>query len=347
MRPATSCLNLYRPPAIAREAGAGAERWLDLVKKVYPDNVDHLLRFFAQRVQRPEVKINHGLVLGGAPGVGKDTILEGLKHAIGPWNFAEISPAHLLGTFNSFIKSVVLRVSEARDLGEANRYSFHDHTKTLMSAPPDVLRCNEKFTHEHAVFNVTGVIITTNHKTTGLYLPEDDRRHYVAWSKCVKEDFEEDFWREFWGWYYTGGLECVAGYLHEYDLRDFDPKAPPVKTEAFWAIVDANRGPEESEAADAIEKLGRPPALTLDMLVGAADYSFGTFLSDRKNRRIIPHRLEKIGYVPVANPDNKQRLWVVPDPLTKHTKQQMIYARNELPLVAQLAAVRALISLKK
>ena len=28
---------------------------------------------------------------------------------------------------------------------------------------------------------LNGVIMTTNHKAGGLYLPPDDRRHYVAW----------------------------------------------------------------------------------------------------------------------------------------------------------------------
>jgi hypothetical protein len=32
------------------------------------------------------------------------------------------------------------------------------------------------------VFNCLGFIITTNYKTDGIYLPADDRRHYVAWS---------------------------------------------------------------------------------------------------------------------------------------------------------------------
>jgi hypothetical protein len=27
----------------------------------------------------------------------------------------------------------------------------------------------------------TGVIFTSNHKTDGLFLPPDDRRHFVAW----------------------------------------------------------------------------------------------------------------------------------------------------------------------
>jgi len=33
------------------------------------------------------------------------------------------------------------------------------------------------------------VIITTNHKTDGIYLPADDRRHMVAWSNLTKDDF--------------------------------------------------------------------------------------------------------------------------------------------------------------
>ena len=31
----------------------------------------------------------------------------------------------------------------------------------------------------------------------------------------------------------------------------------------------------------------------------------------RKNRRALPHRLERCGYVSVQNPDNKQGVWVL------------------------------------
>src|SRR4029077_15503342 len=89
-------------------------------------------------------KINHALVLGGAQGIGKDTALEPVKRAIGPWNFAEVSPQHMLGRFNGYLKSVILRVSEARDLGEFDRFKFYDHLKSYIAAPPDVLRIDEK-----------------------------------------------------------------------------------------------------------------------------------------------------------------------------------------------------------
>jgi Bifunctional DNA primase/polymerase, N-terminal/Primase C terminal 2 (PriCT-2) len=152
-RQGATCLNLYRPPTIKRGNGAEAKPWRDLVERVYPDDHTHIVKFLPHRAQRPGEKINHCLVLGGVPGIGKDTILEPVKRAIGPWNFSEVAPGDLFKPFNGYLKSVILRVSEARDLGDVNRYNFYHHTKTLMAAPPDVLRCNEKFLREHSVFN--------------------------------------------------------------------------------------------------------------------------------------------------------------------------------------------------
>src|SRR5262249_40745744 len=155
----------------------------------------------AHKVQHPEQKINHALLLGGPQGIGKDTILEPIKAAVGPWNFVEVSPPQLLGRFNGFLKSVILRVSEVRDLGDVDRYSFYDHMKAYTAAPPDVLRVDEKHIREYSVWNVCGVILTTNYKTNGLYLPADDRRHYVAWSTLQEGDFDVVRWKTLYAWY--------------------------------------------------------------------------------------------------------------------------------------------------
>jgi hypothetical protein len=123
----------------------------------------------------------------------------------------------MLGRFNAYVKSVILRVSEGRDLGEIDRFKFYDHTKIYTAAPPDVLRVDEKHLREHYVFNVLGFVLTTNHKTDGLYLPADDRRHYVAWSNCAKDEFTPKYWNEIWSWYDEGGFEHVAAYLNALD----------------------------------------------------------------------------------------------------------------------------------
>jgi Family of unknown function (DUF5906) len=160
-----SCFNLYRPPLFEPGDPTKAEPWLEHMDKVFPDDAAHIVRWLAHRVQRPWEKINHALVLGGQQGVGKDTLLEPVKRAVGPWNWHEISPRDVLGRFNGFAKSVILRVNEARDLGDVNRFQFYDHMKSYAAAPPDVLRVDEKHLREYYVLNCCGVIITTNHKT--------------------------------------------------------------------------------------------------------------------------------------------------------------------------------------
>jgi hypothetical protein len=330
--------NQYRPPQIAApDDPALARPWLDHVKLVYPDEATHIINWLAHRIQHPEVKINHALVLGGAQGIGKDTLLEPVKYAVGHWNFQEASPQQLLGRFNGFLKSVILRISEARDLGEFDRFTFYDHMKAYVAAPPDTLRVDEKHLREYNILNCCGVIITTNHKTDGIYLPADDRRHFVAWSPLQKEDkqFQDSYWNKLWGYYHSGGLRQVAAFLRQHDLSHFDPKAPPRKTDAFWAIVDANRSGEEAELADAIEGLGKPDAFNLEQLLTLnQDTDLADWLRDRKNRRIIPHRLERCGYVPVRNPDADDGLWKLSG------KRQVIYTLATLSLREQVNAAR-------
>jgi hypothetical protein len=319
---------------------AQASRWIEHVRRVYTDDADYIIQWLAHRVQRPADKINHALMLGGAQGIDKDTLLEPVKRAVGPWNFGEVSPKNILGRFNGFLKSVILRISEARDLGDFDRFAFYDSMKSYTAAPPDVLRIDEKNLREYSIPNCCGVIITSNHKSDGLYLPADDRRHFVAWSDLVKEDFIDGYWNSLWSWYQAGGFGHVAAYLAELDISEFDPKAPPPKTKAFWAIADAARAPEDAELADAIDRISNPPplVLTIDRIASAADEEFGGWLRDRKNRRQIPHRLEQCGYVPVRNVHAKDGLWKIKN------RRQAIYAhrgllpRDQLERAAALAA---------
>jgi len=243
----------------------------------------------------------------------------------------------MLGRFNGFVKSVILRINEARDLGELNRFQFYDHMKMYTAAPPDVLRVDEKFIREHSVVNCCGVIITTNHKADGIYLPADDRRHFVAWSNLSKEDFTEEYWNNLWVWYENGGISHVADYLSHIDLSEFDPKAPPPKTSAFWEIVDAGRAPEDGEVADVLDTLGNPDAVTISRITGYAAGEFLVWLTDRRNRRAIPHRMEQAGYTPVRSDTAKDGLWKIGG------TRQVVYAKSCLADRDRIRAARKLV----
>jgi hypothetical protein len=339
-RPGVSVFNLYRPPTIEPGNPGEVAPWVDHINSIYDEHADHIIRWLAQRVQQPQIKINHALVLGGEQGIGKDTLLEPVKHAVGPWNCQEVAPSVMLGRFNGYVKSVILRVSEARDLGDMDRFTFYDHTKTLIAAPPDVHRCDEKNIREHSVLNVCGVIITTNHKSDGIYLPPDDRRHFVAWSDVERDEFDEEYWRALWKWYESGGIANVAAYLATLDLSGFDPKAPPPKTEAFWHIVNAARSHEEGELADVLDMMGNPDAVTIDMLTKYAKLHFmdlNDWLMDRRNRRQIPHKLESVGYEPIRNEHAKDGLWKIDGRRSVVYTKRTLTTRDRIRAATELA----------
>jgi hypothetical protein len=337
-RGGVTCFNLYRPPTIEPGDATKAGPWLEHIHKLFGDDGKHIIKWCAQRVQHPEIKINHAIVLGSEKqGTGKDTMLEPVKRAVGPWNCQEGSPQQVLGRFNGFLKSVILRINEARDLGDINRYQFYDHTKAFTASPPDVLRIDEKNIREHSILNCVGIILTTNYKTTGIYLPAEDRRHYVAWSNLSPDDFVDGYFPRLWDWYdKEDGDRHVAAFLAGYDLTGFDPKATPPKTQAFWDIVDANRSPIDAELADVLDELGNPIAVTLEQVIHKAGKKFADWLEDPKNQRAIPHRFEQCGYVSVRKADRKDNLWRI------NKRRQVVYVLSDLSRRDQLEAAENL-----
>jgi hypothetical protein len=338
--PTSAVYNSYRGPAVEAGEAAKAKPWLDHVRALYPGDADHMFDFFAHAVQKPWEKVNHGLLLGGAPGIGKDTLLHPVLKAVGYWNTTNISPSRIRESFNGFIKSVVLVIDEIRDLGDVNQWSFYEQTKTLLASPPLTLQVNEKFKPAYAVPNVVHVVMTTNSKCDGLYLPDDDRRHYVAWSDAAGTGDAscqpQSYFRGLWGWMNGKGCGHVAAWLRERDISKFDPAAPPFRTAAFKAIVSANRPASEDHMETALDAMARPDAFTLDWLAAASSGELGGMLAEHKYRRHIPRWLEKEGYEAFPNPSAKSGLWVIGG------VKQMVYVARKLLHSERIKAVAAL-----
>jgi hypothetical protein len=75
----------------------------------------------------------------------------------------------------------------------------------------------------------------------------------------------------------------------------------------------------------------------LTRIQDAALGDFGDWIRDRKNRRAIPHRMEKCGYVPVRNAAAEDGLWKAAG------RRQVIYAKSTMSLADQIRAAQALI----
>ena len=231
-------------------------------------------------------------------------------------------------------------MSEASDQGETRRYDFYEHTKDLAAAPPYELMVNEKNKGEYWILNVVRVVYTTNNRDA-LFVPPDDRRTFVCRSECTPESFAAGYFDSLYGWLDGEGTAHVVAYLRTYDWKaaGFDPKAPPPKTEAFWAMVAVERTQEIADLATVLEAMERPDAVTLTRITtrvaqmvspgpGVIDLTQVTGLAasllDRKNTRRVAHWLEEVGYVRVPNKEAKDGyFWV-------DGKRCPVFAREEL-----------------
>ncbi len=148
--------------------------------------------------------------------------------------------------------------------------------------------------------------------------------------------FQGSYWNDLWAYYAGGGLRHVTAFLMGRDISNFNAKAPPRQTPAFWAIVDANRSPEEPELADAIDRLGNPPAVNSPQ---------------NTKRRIGQLRRLAVGALkePPHHPTPPREEWICPgsnateDGLWKiQGRRQAVYSKDKLSLRDQIAAAEQL-----
>ena len=208
--------NRYRPPPKSHGSGDASKAgfWLWLVSFLWPKEWQHMVAYFAWKVQRPGVKINHQVNDGGDPGIGKDAVVVPVAHAIGLWNFRETSPRAILeGQYNGYLECVILRVNEMHDVGEGSRYKIYESFKWIRLRPLSFTTSTKNHPH-HPAINCNGTFTTTNYRLGSLHIPENDRRNFCMWSERTAKDFPDGYWDEYFDRLDAGGNADVAAFLH-------------------------------------------------------------------------------------------------------------------------------------
>ena len=327
-----SLLNLYKGPNVRVDGDANdVDFWLELGRFVFGDDMDHLIKVLAFKIQHPDQKVNHAIVIGSFDqGIGKDAWISPTRRGVGYHNFGN-TPAGLAVEWNKkgfnapILQKVISRISEVHDLG-ADRFKFYDMTKDWAASPPETLRVSDKNVRPYQIQNVVLPIYSTNHKTDGMFWPPEDRRHFMAWSDRKRADFETDHWRtywdfhsydiprddvkkdEFWRGYWEhlkrGADYNVVAYLQQPHLIEgFNPGATPPHTAAWHEVAAANVNPQDNKLADLLDTMGpdadwldepiRPDAVTIEQITSArgCPSEIAEFFGDHKKARQWPHRL--------------------------------------------------------
>jgi hypothetical protein len=339
-------LNLYRGPVPVTGVAQHALPWRRHLEMLYPGDAEWIMKWMAHCIQKPEEKKNHALVLGGPSGAGKDTILVPLALGVGGQNFREVTPTALMGRFNRFLQSVVLRISEVHNLGEhMTRRKLYEHLKPILAAPPETLQIDAKGVEVRSVSNVVGVVMTTNFRHEGLYLPEEDRPHYMAWTdvteRAVKQDKGSDYYERLHKWMNGDGAAHVVAFLRTVDLTKWDAKAPPPRTRWWHSVVGVSTQDTNDEALDdALTAMGRPAVFSKPELTAASEPVLQAWIADPRNTRAFPARLDSQGYERILSAGRQGR-WRLRD-----AQNVSLYGRKDLSTVEQTKACEAWVAKK-
>ena len=335
--------NRYDAPTLAAGRPEGAAVWVDLVRKLYPDDADTFLDYCAHMIQRPEQKCNWAVVLSGEQGIGKDSLLQPLREALGHWNVGDASPDAVMSAYRPWVERVMLVVSETSPTErEHGAIAFYNRMKTLITAPPDFLVYTNKYEKERCVVNVLRCFLTTNHYQS-MFIPKDDRRLFLMHSKVPARWHEAaGMERYFVGFYANRALGAdVKAYLLARNLANFDVGQAPESSEAKAMVQDLWEGEPEDEVATVLEAMGHPDIVFGSELLAFPFDGHREIMALLKSPSKTLHRLSRSGYAPVKAEDGSP--WLFQAHGKKPVRANPAWVKKGLAadLKAARAAIRA------
>lgn len=350
------CYNSYIPPERVKPKGKlNAEPWLAHVRKLYPDPTEHehFFDFCAHAIQHPEEKVNHGIVMAGAQGIGKDTALIPVRRGIGEWNAAEVGPDAITSQYNGHVRSVLLVINEVRPHDEEYKASnFYNLLKPLLASPPEMLPMTLKYANTIYIRNLCHVILTTN-DPLAMYIPPEDRRLFVMTSALkdpkVTHDFPADYFEKLYAWLDCGGSDHVIAWLsaRKYDMSTLRT-APPLTRGKSAIIESANqvrRTPVDDVWDDFCSKMHGGVAPKVVFHRDLTDFARSETFDD--TARVVAaltaknfhFKMAERGYDMVRCPDATE--W-----RAKNYRCRMAFAERALPKDEQLRLIREELALR-
>lgn len=339
-------LNTYLPIPVPRRAGDHS-LFLELIVRMYPDLRDQkiLLTYLASILQRPGKKAQWAVILQGAKGNGKTTLIKILNHAISD-RYVHIQDALDLGNkFNIWMRDKLLIVIDELKVPRRKQTKFMTRLKPLITN--DRIAVQGKGKDQTVIDNRANFFMATNHKNA-IPITENNRRFcMLAAAQQDKKDLKRDgltkpFFLKLYAWLNQNnkeGFDVINEYLMTYDLGasefNFDICIDAPVTSVTPEVIELSRSPEENAIREAIE----------NETIGFRNYLISSYqlnaylkheLSNTENSSklrtdnlYIKKILKKIGYIPHPGlPGGRMSSFVS---LDGNTKPRM-YVKKDSPI---------------
>jgi hypothetical protein len=325
--------NTYRPstlkPAEGKVTDADVAPYREHLDMLFePADQDHFLNWNAFVVQRPGVKINHGLLMVGDEGLGKDTALEPTKRIVGEHNYKTIDADAIFERFNShFLPTQLLVINEVHSYRTMEKMN---KLKRYLADPPATLTVEPKNIVAYDIPNTVNVVMMTNHDDA-LALMRGARHYFVCKCRITEKPSKEHF-NKFYAWLDNGGAAKVFSWLRARDISQFDHRAPPPVTAAMQAMIELAKPAPVRWCIDQLREGGRFEGRTIvavreleELAEGSRNRASREVTDQRVRQAFHEEKFTNLGQVG-GRGDGRPRLWSR-NPMHAHLPSDQILKR--------------------
>ena len=225
--PGDNKLNLWRGYQVQPRTGE-VQPWLDLVDSLMggnPELINYFINYFAHLIQKPQDLPGVALVMRGAQGVGKGSVIEPLNLILGQHAAYANSQNQFMGRFDAHLATALLIFADESVWGGDK--SAEGALKGMITNP--VLSVEDKHKPIYKIRNYRRMIFATN-EDWAVPVGEGDRRYFVV-DVGGKYDKNSQFWEDvYYPWLNNGGASALLAYLQEVDISGFKVRRIPDTT---------------------------------------------------------------------------------------------------------------------
>ena len=146
--------------------------------------------------------------------------------------------------------------------------------------------------------------------------------------------------KQMWAWYLAGGFKSISAWLHQRDVSQFNPAAPPAMTEFKANLVEHGMSMAESFLVEMLRArkgefargvIGSPMHALCDRLTGLAPSNV------KVPQAALLHALKEAGWVDMgrlasADFTSKKHIYAAPEVASTLSKSELRRAVEDAPM---------------
>jgi hypothetical protein len=235
------------------------------------------------------------------------------------------------------LESEILLINELKEPDAATRRQLANQLKPIIAAPPEMLPINRKGLHPYMMANRLFVLAFSNDPVP-ISLDSQDRRWFCVWSGAERMNPNEA--KQMWAWYLASGFKSISAWLHQRDVSQFNPAAPPAMTEFKANLVEHGMSMAESFLVEMLRSrkgefakgvIGSPFHALCDRLTGLAPSNV------KVPQAALLHALKEAGWVDCGRIksrefDTKKHIFAAPELANILSKSELRRALEDAPM---------------